>query len=159
MNSNWSYSPETPNMGQIQRFLELCDLEIWRMTLKNNRAPLLSNIKLCAAFRSHWWIQTGVTVRKRVNQRVFSRVTLQFDVWTWKTIGHLFYSPKQHQALCIISSLYLNSNWSYSPETAKLAVELCDVDLWPLTLTLCMDVTFLIGSNSWKFCDDTMIGT
>ena len=60
-----SYSPETPNLGQIQRFLESCDLEIWRMTLKNNRTPLLCHFKLCAAFRSHWWIQTGVTVRKR----------------------------------------------------------------------------------------------
>ena len=37
----------------------------WRMTLKNNRAPLLCYFKLCAAFCSHWWIQTGVTVRKR----------------------------------------------------------------------------------------------
>ena len=31
------------------------------MTLKNNRAPLLSNIKLCS-FHCHMWIQTGVTV-------------------------------------------------------------------------------------------------
>ena len=42
-----------------------CDLEIWRMTLKNNRAPLLSNIKLYVSFHHHMWIQTGVTVRKR----------------------------------------------------------------------------------------------
>ena len=41
--SNWSYSPETANLGQNRRFF-------------------------------------------------FSRVTLQFDVWPWKTIGHLFYS-------------------------------------------------------------------
>ena len=34
MNSNLSYSPETPNLDQIRRFLEPCDLEIWRMTLK-----------------------------------------------------------------------------------------------------------------------------
>ena len=34
VNSNLSYSPETANLGQIQRFLEPCDLEIWRMTLK-----------------------------------------------------------------------------------------------------------------------------
>ena len=54
-----------PNLGQIRRFLEQCDLEIWRMTLKNNRAPFLCYFKLCASFRSHWWIQTGVTVRKR----------------------------------------------------------------------------------------------
>ena len=62
---NLSYSPETPNLVQIRRILEPCDLEIWRMTLKNNRAPLLCYFKLCAAFRTHWWIQTGVTVRKR----------------------------------------------------------------------------------------------
>ena len=60
MNSNWSYSPETPNLGQIWRLLEPCDLEIWQMTLKNNRAPLLCYFKLCAAFHSHWWIQTGI---------------------------------------------------------------------------------------------------
>ena len=53
VNSNWSYSPETPNLGQIRQFLEPCDLEIQRMTLKNNRAPLLCCFKLCASFRSH----------------------------------------------------------------------------------------------------------
>ena len=82
MNSNLSYSPETPNLGQIPRFLEPCDLEILRMTLKNNRAPLLSNIKLYASFRHHMWIQTGVTVRKRLSGVVTS-VTLTFDLWPW----------------------------------------------------------------------------
>ena len=83
VNSNWSYSPETPNLGQIRRFLEPCDLEIWRMTLKNNRAPLLSNIKLYASFDHHMWIQTGVTVRKRLSWVVTS-VTLTFDLWPWR---------------------------------------------------------------------------
>ena len=66
------------------------------MTLKNNRAPLLRDFKLCAAFRTHWWIQTGVTVRKRPIWVKFdgfeSRVTLKFAGWPWKTIGHLFYA-------------------------------------------------------------------
>ena len=79
VNSNWSYNPETPNLGQIRQFLEPCDLEIWRMTLKNNRAPLLSNIKLYASFHHHMWIQTGVTVRKRLSWVV----TLTFDLWPW----------------------------------------------------------------------------
>ena len=62
-----------------------CDVEIWWMTLKKNRAPLLYYIKLCASFQIHQWIQTGVTVRKgpiwvKVND-FFSRVTLQFDIW------------------------------------------------------------------------------
>ena len=96
MNSNWSCCPETPNLGQIRRFLEPCDLEIWRMTLKNNRAPLLCYFKLYASFRSHRWIQGGVTVWKRPIwveiDDFLSRVTLKFDVWPWKTIGYLFYA-------------------------------------------------------------------
>ena len=55
----------TPNLGQNGWFFEPCDLEIWRMTFKNNRAPLLCYFKLCVSFHSHWWIQTGVTVQKR----------------------------------------------------------------------------------------------
>ena len=65
VNWNWSYSPETLNLGQNRQFLVPCDLEIWRLPLKNNRAPLLCCFKLCASFHSHQWIQTGVTVRKR----------------------------------------------------------------------------------------------
>ena len=41
-----------------------CDLNIWQMTLKNNRAHLLSYFKLCVSFHSHLSIQNGVTVRK-----------------------------------------------------------------------------------------------
>ena len=80
--SNWIYSPETPNLGQIRRFLEPCDLEIWRMTLKNNRAPLLCCFQLCAWFHCHMWIQTGVRVRKRLSW-VLTSVTLNFDLWPW----------------------------------------------------------------------------
>ena len=35
------------------RFFILYDLEIRWMTLKNNRAPLLGYVKLCALFQSH----------------------------------------------------------------------------------------------------------
>ena len=40
-----------------------CDHEIWWVTLKNNRAPLLYYVKLWASFQIHRWILTGVTVR------------------------------------------------------------------------------------------------
>ena len=91
MNSNLSYSPETPNLGQIRRFLEQCDLEIWWMTLKNNRAPLLSKIKLYASFHHHMWIQTGVTVRKQLIW-VMTSVTLTFDLWPWPFAWTLLWS-------------------------------------------------------------------
>ena len=149
MNSNWTYSPGTPNLGQILWFLS-CDLEIWQLTFKNNRAPLplcvsfhghrsmqtgitvqkhpiwvkidfsifqffrpcdreiwwmtsknnrallLYYVKLFASFQIHWWIQTGFTVQKgsiwvEIGD-MLSRVTLKFDGWPWKTIGHLFYA-------------------------------------------------------------------
>ena len=79
-----------------RRFFSPCDRDIWWMTQKNNRAPLLWYFNLFASFRSHWWIQTGVTVRKRLIwvkiDAFFSRVTLKFDGWPSKTIGHLFYA-------------------------------------------------------------------
>ena len=81
---------------KICDFFVLCDLEIWWMTLENNRAPLLCCFKLCASFHSHQWIRTGATVRKRpiwVKMDDFlSRVTLKFDGWPLKTIGHFFYA-------------------------------------------------------------------
>ena len=66
------------------------------MTLKNNRAPLLCYFKLYASFHCHQWIQTGVRVRKcpiRVKIVAFlAPVTLKFNGWPWKKIGHLSYA-------------------------------------------------------------------
>ena len=148
VNSNWRYSPETLNSGQIRHFI--CPVWPWNSMddLENNRASLLCYFKLCApfcshrwiqtgvtfrkrpiqvkigyflsratfgnltddlekqkgtspnlllaTFQSHWWIQTGVTIRKRPIWvkigGILSRVTLTFDEWPWKTTGHLFYA-------------------------------------------------------------------
>ena len=127
MNSNWSYSPETPNLGQNQLLFEPCDLEIWRMTFKNNRAPLLCYFKLCAAFCSHWWIQTGVTVRKRpiwvkIND-FLSRVTLKFNGWP---------STRQIWGIWKLRP-------AYNPETPNLGQNRwcfvpCDLEIWRMTL-------------------------
>ena len=83
VNSTWSYSLETPNSGQNRWFFVPCDLEIWRMTLKNNRAPFLCCFKFCASFHSHHWIQTGVRVRKHLiwvkNEQFFEPCDL--EIW------------------------------------------------------------------------------
>ena len=94
-----SYSPETLNLGQNQWFFVPCDLEIWWKTLKNNREPVLYYVKLWASFQSHWWIQTGVTVRKhpiwvKIDD-FLSPVTLKFHKWPWKTKGHIFYATSK----------------------------------------------------------------
>ena len=88
-----------PIWVKIVDFLVPCDLEIWQMTLKNNRAPLLCNFKLCVSFQSHRWVQTGVTVRKRSIRvkisDILSRVISKFDGWPWKKIGHLLYTTSR----------------------------------------------------------------
>ena len=114
-----------------------CELEIWWMTLKNNRALLLYHFKLCASFRCHWWIQTGITFRKRQIWvkigDLLSLVILIFDRWPWKTIGHLFYATLSfvHHFIAIG-----DSNWSYSSKTLNLCQNrwfFCPVLPWNLT--------------------------
>ena len=109
------------NSGKNWQFFVPHDLEIWWMTLKNNRAPLLYYIKLCAAFQSHWHIQTGVTVRKH-SIRVKIGDFL-FRDWLWKLqydLGKQYgTSSILRQALCIISNPLVKSNLSYSLETLK----------------------------------------
>ena len=62
----------------------------WNLTddIKKNRAPLISNIKLCASFHHHMWIQTGVTIRKRLSW-VLNSVNLTFDLWPLAWTSHL----------------------------------------------------------------------
>ena len=79
---------------KIGDFFVACDLEIWGMTLKNNRAPILCYFKLCASFRNHLWIQTVATVWKRtvrvkICDLFLCCATLKFDRWPSKTTGHL----------------------------------------------------------------------
>ena len=78
---------------KISDFFVSCDFEIWRMTLRNNRTPILCYFKIWASFHSHLWIQTVVTVRKipiwvKIDD-FFSPVTLKFDGWPWKNRTHL----------------------------------------------------------------------
>ena len=72
-------------------------------------------------------------------------------------IGHLSYATSSfvHHFIAIC----VNSNWSYSPETAKLGFDLSDLDLWPQSMTLCLSIISVNGNNSWKFDDDTVMGS
>ena len=73
-------------------FFVPCDLAIWRMTLNNNRAHRLC----CSSFMHHFvsigesnWSYSPKMPNLSPNRRFFSRVTLKFDGWPWKTIEHL----------------------------------------------------------------------
>ena len=101
-----------------QLFFSPCDLEIWRLTWKRNRAPLLYYIKLCASFQIHWWIQAGVTVR---NRSIRAKISDFLSVWPWNMVDNIENQQGTSsilcQAWCIISKPSVNSNFSYSPKT------------------------------------------
>ena len=109
------------------------------MTLKFDRWPSKTIGHLFNATSSfvHHFVPIGEfkLELKSGNAQSGSNSTLFRAVWPWNLTDDLQKqkgtSPKHHQAICIISSSYVNSNWSYSPETVKLGVDLCDLDLWP----------------------------
>ena len=75
-------------------FFVLCDLEILQMTLKNNRAPLLCYLSFMHRFIAigefKLELQSGNSqFGLKKTMIFFSCVTLKFDGWPWKTIGHL----------------------------------------------------------------------
>ena len=129
--------PKRLILGQIRLFLEPRDLKIWRMTFKNNRAPLLCYFKLCASFHTHWWIQISVTVRKHsIRVKIddfFSRVTLKFDGWPSKTIGHLFYATSSFVQHFIAIGEFKLELQSRNPQSGSNSTIFRAV--WPWNLT------------------------
>ena len=123
------------------RFFSLCDLEIWWMTSKNNRSPLLYYIKRCASFQIHRRIQTRVRVWKclilvKIGNSL-SRVTLKLDGWSWKTIGCLFYATLSFVhyfkgisefKLKLVQKRSISQNWRFFVP--------CDLEIWRMTLKI-----------------------
>ena len=109
------------NSGKNWRLFVPHDLEIWRMTLKNNRAPLLYYIKLCAAFQSHWQIQTGVTVWERSIRVKIGDFFVPGDFENWhmtlkNNTASLLYDAK----LCASFQIHWwSQTYSYSLEMLK----------------------------------------
>ena len=79
-------------------------------------------------------------------------MTLKFDGSPWKTTGHLFYATSScvHHFVAIDEfKLELQSGNAQSGSNSTIFFYLCDLDLWPLTLTFCMDVTFVMTSENF----------
>ena len=138
MISNLSYSLETPNLGQILRFLEPCDLEIWWMTFQNNRAPLLCYFKLCAAFHSHWWIQTGVTPNLGQIRRFLALCDLEIWQMTLKNnraplLSNIKLYVKFHHHMWIQIGVTVRKRSSWVVTSVTLTFDLWP---WPFAWTL-----------------------
>ena len=122
MNLNWSNSLETPNLGKNRRFLEPCDLEIWRMTF--NKANLRD---LIAA--------TGLVILLKFdpNHRFFSPCDLEIWCMTSKNNrAPLLYYIKLVHHFKSISELKLKLQSRNAQFGSKSAI-FCSV--WPWILT------------------------
>ena len=112
------------NSGQNRQFFVLCDLEIWQMTLKNNRVPLLCCLKLCASFHSHQSIQPGVTVRKRpIRLKIgdFFFIPYDLEIWRMMTLKNNRAPAPQGPALCCskLCASYWSHGWIQTGVTVR----------------------------------------
>ena len=144
-------------------FVTFCLMWPWNLTDYLDRLPPLCRLKICAALRSHQRIQARVTVRKHSiwvkisdfcpvrhwkvdgwpgktssmpkQWRFFvSCVTLTFDGWSWRIIGHLFYATSSlvHHFVSISEfKLKLRSgNVQFGAKFVVISVTIT-FDLWP----------------------------
>ena len=82
----WVTVRKRPIWVKISDFLNPCGLEIWRMTLKNNRTPHLCYHKLWSSFHSHLFSPTWVTVPKRP---IWVKIGNFLPVWPWNLTDDL----------------------------------------------------------------------
>ena len=136
VNSNWSYSPETPNLGQIRRFYRA-------VTLKFDGWPSKTIGHLFYATSSfvHHFIAIGEFKLElqsgNAQSGSNSAILAPCDLEIWRmTLKNNRAPLLSNIKLYIISSSYVNSNWSYSPETKS----------WVVTsVTLTFDLDLLHG--------------
>ena len=115
------------------------------------------------SFHSHRSIQTRVTVRKRPIRVKIDDIFVLCDHEIWQM------TLKNNRAFflcnCKLCGSFHSHRWIQTVDSlkgsncSKICSDLCDLELWFLTLTSCIDITFVNGNNSWKFHDDTMTGT
>ena len=158
VNSNWSYSLKTTKSAQNRWLLFPCDLEIWQMTLKNNRAPLLIYLKLSAHGEFKLELESFYSQIGSKSTNFF--VPCDHEIW-WMTLKNnrtpllcyfkLCTSFRKHLWIQTGVMVQKSSNWG------KICFDLCDLHLWPLTLTFCMDIIFVHGNKfSWWYNEGTL---
>ena len=74
-----------------RRFFSPCDLEIWWMISTSSTLHQALCIISNTLLNSNW-SYCPETLNLGQNWQFFSRVTLKYDGWPWKTIRHLFYA-------------------------------------------------------------------
>ena len=113
---------------KIGDFFIPCDLEIWQTTLKNNRAPLLCYLKICASFHCHLCIQIGVTVRKRPIWVEIGNFFVPCDLEIWRmtffyatlSFVHHFIATGEFKLKLESRKVQFDPNWAFPDRNSSL---------------------------------------
>ena len=122
VNWNWSYSPETPNLGQI-----FSAVWPWNLTddLEQGKSEGFESCDRPIVRKRPIWVKIG---------DVLSRVTLKFDGWPWKTIGHLSFAVSSFVQHFIATGEFklelLSGNAQFEFDDFQSRVTL-KFDVWP----------------------------
>ena len=122
---------------KIGGFCGPCDLEIWQMTLKNNRTPPLYYVKFVHHFQAICEFKLDLQPRNAQSQSKSAiflfRVTLKFNGRPSETIGHLFCAASSfvHHFIAI-SEFKLGLQSGNAQFGSKLAIFW---PVWPWNLT------------------------
>ena len=128
------------------------DLEIWQMTFKNNMGPSPMLLQaLCIVSKpleNSNWSYSLKTPNLGQNRWFF------LAMWPWNLMYDLENPLLSNIKLCV--SFIIICIQTGVMVWKQLSCVLTSVTL---TLIFCMDITSVIGNNSWKFHHDTMMGT
>ena len=106
-----------------------CDLEIWRITLKNNRAHLLCYFKLCASFPNHWWIQPRL---QSGNAQIGSKwVPCDLEIWLMNVKNNRA-PPLCYFKRCASfhSHLWIQNGVTVRKRQIWVKIVPCDLEIW-----------------------------
>ena len=158
VNSNWSYSPKTLNLGQNWQFLSSVTLKLDKWPWKTLGHRFYTTLSFVCHFKTISEFKLKLQSGNTQNWGFF--VPLDLEIWRMTLTLKINRTPLLWPfKLC---TSFRNHQWiqSYGPEMPKMGQNLfwC---LWPLTsdLDFCMDITSANGNYTWKFHDDTMTGT
>ena len=136
--STWDIIRKRCENSKINIFRSSCDLEISRMTLKNNRDHLGCYIKLCALFPNHQFIPTWDIIRKRPENTKIDVFRSRCDLENWRMTlknnrDHLGYYVKlyawfhNHQVI---------PTWDIIRKRSEITkINIFSESLWPWNLT------------------------
>ena len=152
MNANWSCSPETSNLCQNRQFCPpAVTLKFWQMTLKNNRAPLLTYFKLCASFRSHWWSNWSYSPETpNLGQNRGFFVPCDLEIWQMtlkKKIGQPFFATSSYVHHFVAICEFKLELWSGNAQIgSKFNLTSLTLTFWPWSFRI--DITSVNVNNS-----------